>query len=55
MNDKIHDGEELRPQAAKKPYRKPQVRREKIFETQALICGKIFTNQRQCQLVRRTS
>lgn len=48
---------EKKPQSPpkKKPYRKPQVQREQIFETQALTCGKIQTTQRQCQFVRKTS
>lgn len=46
-----------KPQSSlpKKPYRKPVVRREQIFETQALLCGKIQTTQRQCQLLRKNS
>ena len=55
MTPNIHDGAPPQPPAPKKPYRKPQVLREKIFETQALLCGKIETSQRQCNLVRKTS
>lgn len=43
------------PRATKKPYRKPEMKREKIFETQALLCGKIQITQRQCNLLRKTS
>jgi hypothetical protein len=33
--------------AVRKPYRKPTVRHEQVFETRALICGKTGT-QSQC-------
>ncbi len=46
---------ETQPGARKKPYARPVVRREKIFETQALLCGKINIAQRQCNLLRKTS
>ncbi len=42
-------------QAPKKPYVKPQVRSEKVFETMALACGKISATQRQCRFNRKTS
>lgn len=34
--------------SAKKPYTKPEVRSEKVFETMALACGKIERTQAQC-------
>lgn len=34
---------------AKKPYRKPSFRRERVFETMALTCGKVDPSQSQCQ------
>jgi hypothetical protein len=34
--------------AARKPYRKPAVRHEKVFETSALVCGKVSSTQGQC-------
>jgi hypothetical protein len=40
---------------AKKPYHKPQVRYEKVFETSALSCGKIQTNQSSCAHNRKSS
>jgi hypothetical protein len=40
---------------AKKPYRKPAVRYEKVFETRALTCGKVQPTQAQCAHNRRTS
>ena len=42
-------------QAARKPYVKPAVRHEQVFETRALSCGKVYTTQSECRLSRRTS
>ena len=39
---------------ARKPYTKPAFRFERVFETQALSCGKLDT-QTQCRLNRKTS
>jgi hypothetical protein len=39
---------------AKKPYAKPSFRFEQVFETQALACGKVNT-QNQCHINRKTS
>ena len=39
----------------KKPYVKPSFRREKIFETQALICGKVSANIAPCRFNRKNS
>jgi hypothetical protein len=33
---------------AKKPYHKPQVRYEKVFETSALHCGKVQSTESTC-------
>jgi hypothetical protein len=41
--------------AAKKPYVKPQVRHERVFETMALSCGKVGTTQQGCTMNRKTS
>jgi hypothetical protein len=35
----------LRP---KRPYHKPTVRYERVFEAQALTCGKVQTTQGSC-------
>jgi hypothetical protein len=43
------------PSSAKKPYHKPEVRHEKVFETQALTCGKVQTTQASCHSNRKTS
>jgi len=39
----------------KKPYQKPEMRHEPVFETLALMCGKVQTTQYQCRLNRKTS
>jgi hypothetical protein len=41
--------------SAKKAYTKPEVRHERIFETQALICGKVQATQAQCTNNRKLS
>jgi hypothetical protein len=43
------------PQAAKKPYLKPEFRYERAFETMALSCGKIRATQPLCRFNRKTS
>jgi hypothetical protein len=42
-------------QAVRKPYRKPAVRYERVFETSAFNCGKVQTTQSQCRFNRKTS
>jgi len=39
----------------RKPYQKPAVRYERVFETSALVCGKIQTTQSACRLNRKNS
>jgi hypothetical protein len=39
----------------KKPYTKPAVRFERVFETSALSCGKVQTTQSGCHSNRKTS
>lgn len=41
--------------SAKKPYTKPEVRFERVFETMALSCGKIDPTQAQCRSNKKTS
>jgi hypothetical protein len=41
--------------AGKKPYVKPAVRHERVFETSALTCGKVQTTQSGCHQNRKTS
>ena len=40
---------------AKKTYAKPAFRFERVFETQALSCGKIGSTSTQCKLNQKTS
>jgi hypothetical protein len=41
--------------AVKKPYQKPEVRHERVFETMALACGKVQATQQSCRVNRRNS
>jgi hypothetical protein len=41
--------------ADKKPYQKPEVRHERVFETMALACGKVGPTQQSCRTNRRAS
>ncbi|MGA9062498.1 MAG: hypothetical protein WB341_12615 [Terracidiphilus sp.] len=40
---------------AKKPYVKPEVRHERVFETAALSCGKVQTTEFSCFHNRKNS
>jgi hypothetical protein len=44
-----------RPNAARKPYSKPEFRYERAFETMALSCGKIRATQALCRFNRKNS
>ena len=39
----------------KKPYQKPEVRHERVFETMALACGKVQATQGSCRFNRKAS
>jgi hypothetical protein len=39
----------------RKPYQKPEVRHERVFETMALSCGKVQATSASCRLNRKTS
>ena len=41
--------------SAKKPYRKPEFRYERAFETTALACGKTSGVQANCRTFRKNS
>ena len=41
--------------SAKKPYQKPEVRHERVFETMALSCGKVQTTSHACRVSRKNS
>ena len=43
------------PKTGRKPYQKPAVRHERVFETRALTCGKVQGTQGSCNLNRKTS
>jgi hypothetical protein len=55
----VQEEVEVQPEAetppARKPYQKPEFRRERIFETMALACGKISSTQKQCRFRTRSS
>jgi hypothetical protein len=52
-----HNTTDQRPleKPARKPYLKPAFEREKIFETQALTCGKLQSTQSGCHQSRKNS
>lgn len=39
----------------KRPYKKPEMRHERVFETMALSCGKLNGTQAQCRFNRKRS
>lgn len=41
--------------ATRKPYVKPAVRHEQVFETSALSCGKVNATQGQCRIIKKAS
>lgn len=43
------------PEPTKKPYQKPTLRFERVFETRALTCGKVQQTQGSCAHNRKTS
>ena len=46
---------ETTPKAVRKPYQKPAVRHEQVFETSALTCGKVNPTQGACHFARKVS
>jgi hypothetical protein len=52
--NRVHPGAARGP-TAKKPYHKPQVRYEKVFETSAISCGKVQSHQSSCAHNRKNS
>jgi hypothetical protein len=55
MNDKSSSDTTPTPVTKKKPYVKPAFRYEKVFETQALSCGKTPNSSFQCSSNPKTS
>jgi len=49
------DKRKIQKKQTKKSYTKPAFRFERVFETQALSCGKITATQGGCHFNRRTS
>jgi hypothetical protein len=49
------DKNALSQETVKKPYTKPDFRFEKVFETLALVCGKLQHSQGTCRLIRKSS
>jgi len=43
------------PGPAKRPYHRPTVRHERVFETSALSCGKMQSTQSTCNHNRKNS
>lgn len=41
--------------ASRKPYQKPSFRQEKVFETMALVCGKVSSTQASCHANKKNS
>jgi len=55
-NQPSHGNEkQLNARKNKKPYQKPAFRHERVFETQALACGKVGGPQAQCQFQQKAS
>lgn len=52
---KTNDNQTNTGRAERKPYQKPEVRKERVFETMALACGKISATQSQCRSLRKNS
>jgi hypothetical protein len=55
MNDQEKNKEQDEAGAAgklkqKRPYKKPTFRYERVFETNALSCGKVGTTEQSCKL-----
>jgi hypothetical protein len=52
----MHHPDEMHPPtAAKKPYHRPTVRFERVFETSAISCGKVQVNEGPCHQNRKLS
>ena len=49
------DKQETARHPKRKPYKKPTFRFERVFETQALACGKIHSHGTACKLTPKSS
>jgi len=45
----------IQQEKAKKPYHKPSFRHERVYETMALACGKMYSTESVCRFNRKTS
>jgi len=54
MTSKVVCGVDAQP-AFKKHYHKPAVRHERVFEVEALSCGKVYATQGSCHSNRKKS
>jgi len=55
MNQPNDAGSSSQPSGPKRPYVKPALRYQRIFETRALVCGKVQTTQQGCHNNRKNS
>jgi hypothetical protein len=53
MNPEKLTGQQERP--LRRPYERPEVRFERVFETMALSCGKVQATQGSCRRNRKAS
>ncbi len=51
----LEDKQLIQKKQSKKPYTKPAFRLERVFETQALSCGKVHVTQGSCHSNRKNS
>jgi hypothetical protein len=54
-SDDEMDSASVKEHAPKKPYEKPEVRSERVFETMALSCGKTGPTNFACRTNRNAS
>lgn len=55
MNKQDQTEKQSHPARGRKPYLKPAFEREKVFETQALVCGKMQSTEGSCHHNRKNS
>jgi hypothetical protein len=55
LEDPSPSSAQQNPSSPKKPYKKPEFRFERVFETMALACGKIGPSESQCRFNRKNS
>ncbi|MBZ5643618.1 MAG: hypothetical protein LAO19_12725 [Acidobacteriia bacterium] len=56
MNEKKSPAEKTpEPVKARKPYKTPSLKFERVFEVSALACGKVFSTEGGCRISRKAS